>query len=69
MPRSAAVAQPRNDDRTIDPTEGARRSARYTYAKRRIEKIADGLPSLTEAQRAELALILYPGGGSDAPAT
>lgn len=62
------MAEPREDRRTpptAQQTENARRAARFTFAKRRIEKIVAAAPSLTEAQRAELALILYP-GGSDA---
>lgn len=41
------------------PIEG-NRAARYTFARRRIEKIANGLPVLTDEQRAELAAILMP---------
>jgi hypothetical protein len=44
-----------------DPTFVMRRAARYEYARRRIQKIADGMPPLTEAQRDQLALILSPG--------
>jgi hypothetical protein len=63
------VAEPREDRRTPPPaqqTENARRAARYTYAQRRIKKIVDGWPPLTEAQRDQLALLLRPGGGGDA---
>jgi hypothetical protein len=37
------------------------RASRFTYAKRRIQKILDAWPVLTEEQRQELALILWPG--------
>jgi hypothetical protein len=63
------VAEPREDKRT-PPTpqqnENARRAARFTFAKRRINQIVAAAPPLTEAQRAELALILSPPGGGDA---
>lgn len=61
------MAKPR-EQRRVPPaqqTENARRAARFTFAKRRIEKIVAAAPALTEAQRAELAMILHP-GGSDA---
>lgn len=57
------MAEPREDERTPTPQlEDARRNARYTYAQRRIKKIVDGWPPLTEAQRDQLALLLRPGG-------
>jgi hypothetical protein len=59
------VAEPREDERTASQLEDARRNARYTYAQRRIKKIVDGWPPLTDAQRDQLALLLRP-GGSDA---
>lgn len=47
------------DERESVPTlENARRNARYTYAERRIRKIADGDPPLTQQQRSKLALLL-----------
>jgi hypothetical protein len=54
------VAEPR-DECTADPTEDARRSARYTYAQRRIQKIVDGMPPLTDEQLSRLAVLLRPG--------
>lgn len=50
-------------------TEEARREARFRSAGVRIRRIAAAAPPLTPAQRAELALILCPDSGSDAPAT
>jgi hypothetical protein len=41
-----------------DATENARREARYVAAQERIRRIADGLPPLTELQRARLAALL-----------
>jgi hypothetical protein len=60
------VAEPREDERTASQLEDARRNARYTFAQRRIQKIVDGWPPLTEAQRERLALLLHPGGDGDA---
>ena len=60
------MAEPREDERTGSQLEDARRNARYTFAQRRIKKIVDGWPPLTEAQRERLALLLHPGAGSDA---
>lgn len=47
---------------TREQNEEARRNARLTYAKRRIQHIVDGMPPLTAEQRAELAEMLSPGG-------
>jgi hypothetical protein len=47
-------------ERVTDPTEESRRNARFTYASRRVQRIIDGLPALTEDQRRELATMLYP---------
>ena len=46
---------------TPEQNEEARRNARLTYAKRRIQHIVDGMPALTAEQRAELAEMLSPG--------
>jgi hypothetical protein len=43
-----------------DPTIEARRSARATFAARRIRKIIDGLPALNDEQRRQLAAMLWP---------
>lgn len=48
------------------PRDEGRRNARFTYAKRRIEKIIDGAPPLTAAQRADLAALLAPATGEEA---
>ena len=58
MPRSATVAV--SDDRTstTDPTENARRAARFKFAQARIKKIVDGLPPLTDEQLSKLVLQL-----------
>jgi hypothetical protein len=58
----AAVAAPDPDDRT-DPTENARRAARYTFARKRIKKIVDGMPPLTDEQLSKLAVLLQAGAG------
>ena len=50
------------DDRAgTDPTENARRAARYTFAAKRIKKIVDGMPPLTDEQLSKLAVLLHPG--------
>ena len=41
--------------------EDARRNARFTYAERRIRKIVDGAPPLTDEQRSKLAVLLQAG--------
>jgi hypothetical protein len=52
------------DDRTrTDPTEPARRAARYKFAQDRIRKIVDGMPPLTDEQLSKLAVLLHGGGG------
>ena len=52
------------DDRpATDPTEKARRAARYTFAQKRIKKIVDGMPPLTDEQLSKLAVLLRGGGG------
>ena len=57
------MAEPREAERTQPNLEEARRAARFTFARRRIEKIVGGAPPLTQAQREQLALLLYPGAG------
>lgn len=50
-------------------TLNARREARYRFAADRIRKIVDGMPPLTETQRARLAALLLGArreGGADA---
>lgn len=39
----------------LERTENARRSARFKFALKRVDKIAAGEPPLTAAMRAELA--------------
>lgn len=51
---------------STDPTVDARRNSRFTFAQRRIRKILDTAPPLTDEQREQLALILHPGGDDDA---
>jgi hypothetical protein len=58
------VAEPREDERTPPQLEAARRNARYTYAQRRIKKIVDGMPPLTDEQLSKLAVLLH-GGASE----
>lgn len=55
------MAEPREDERTSPHLEDARRNARYTYAQRRIKKIVDGAPPLTDEQLSSLAVLLQPG--------
>jgi hypothetical protein len=55
------VAEPREDERTPPQLEDARRNARYTYAQRRIKKIVDGMPPLTDEQLSKLAVLLHSG--------
>lgn len=55
------MAEPREDERTSPQLEDARRNARYTYAQRRIKKIVDGMPPLTDEQLTKLAVLLQPG--------
>jgi hypothetical protein len=57
------VAEPREDERTPPQLEDARRNARYTYAQRRIKKIVDGMPPLTDEQLSKLAVLLHAGAG------
>ncbi len=38
--------------------DAMRRTSRFTYAQRRVQKIVDGLPPLTAEQRRALARIL-----------
>jgi hypothetical protein len=53
-----------SDDRTrTDPTEPARRAARFKFAEARIKKIVDGMPPLTDEQLSKLAVLLHGGGG------
>lgn len=47
-----------------DPTYAARRKARFLAARARIQKIITGEPTLTQEQRAQLALLLHPGTGA-----
>ena len=47
----------------IDPTEPARRAARFKFAQDRIKKIVDGMPPLTNEQLSKLAVLLQPGAG------
>jgi hypothetical protein len=47
-------------DQLADHREDARRNARYTYAQRRIQKIVDGMPPLTDEQLTSLAVLLHP---------
>jgi hypothetical protein len=50
------------DDRTApDPTENARRAARFKFAQDRIKRIVDGMPPLTDEQLSKLAVLLRPG--------
>lgn len=44
-----------------DPTENARRAARFKFAQDRIKRIVDGLPPLTDEQLTKLAVLLRPG--------
>jgi hypothetical protein len=46
-----------------DPTENARRAARYKFSQNRIRKIVDGAPPLSDEQLAELAAIIQSGAG------
>jgi hypothetical protein len=53
------VAASDPDDRAgTDPTEAARRAARFKAAENRIQKIVDGLPPLTNEQLSKLAVLL-----------
>jgi hypothetical protein len=57
----------RRDPRTpaqLRQIDEARRSARFTFARRRIEKIVDTWPPLTQEQRDKLAEILTSGRSS-----
>jgi hypothetical protein len=50
------------DDPTgTDPTESARRAARFKFAQDRIRKIVDGMPPLTDEQLAKLVALLLEG--------
>lgn len=51
------VATPAPEHRA-DPTENARRAARFKFAKRRIEQIVSTAPRLTPEQFAELRGLL-----------
>jgi hypothetical protein len=52
------------DDRTqADPTENARRAARFKFAQDRIKRIVDGAPPLTDEQLSKLAVLLHGGAG------
>jgi hypothetical protein len=55
------VAEPREDERTPEQLEDMRRNARFTYAQRRIKKIVDGMPPLTDEQLSRLAVLLQAG--------
>lgn len=59
------MAEPRENERTPQQLEDARRNARYTFAQRRIKKIVDGMPSLTDEQLSSLAVLLHPGDGGE----
>lgn len=48
---------------TADPTEPARRAARFKFAQDRIRKIVDGMPALSDEQLSKLAVLLRPGAG------
>jgi hypothetical protein len=49
------------DDRAgNDPTENARRAARFKFAQDRIKRIVDGMPPLTDEQLSKLAVLLQP---------
>jgi hypothetical protein len=48
MPQQDRAAVP--DEQLVE----ARRNARFTFAQRRIQKIVDGAPPLTDEQRARL---------------
>jgi hypothetical protein len=53
------------DDRAgTDPTENARRAARFKFAQDRIKRIVDGMPPLTDEQLSKLAVLLH-GGSSE----
>jgi hypothetical protein len=57
-----AVSDP-GDRAGTDPTENARRAARFKFAQDRIRKIVDGMPPLTDEQLAKLAVLLHGAGG------
>jgi hypothetical protein len=51
------------DDRPpADPTEDARRAARFKFAQDRVQKIVDGMPKLSDEQLSRLAVLLQPAG-------
>jgi len=59
------VAESNPDDcASTDPTENARRAARFKFAQDRIKKIVDGMPPLTDEQLSKLAVLLH-GGASE----
>jgi hypothetical protein len=53
----------RDADLKTDPTENARRAARFKFAQDRIKRIVDGMPPLTDEQLSKLAVLLH--GGAD----
>lgn len=53
---------------SAEQNEHARRSARFTYARRRIQKIVDAAPPFTPEQLERLALLLRPAAGGTADA-
>ena len=57
-----AISDPDNRAAT-DPTENARRAARFKFAQDRIRKIVDGMPPLTDEQLSTLAVLLHGGAG------
>ena len=50
-----------DDCAPADPTENARRAARFKFAQDRIKRIVDGMPPLTDEQLSRLAVLLRPG--------
>jgi hypothetical protein len=61
-----AARKPRSEwtaEEWREVTEGARRRARFTFAEKRIRKIVDAMPPLTDEELARLAVLLHPEAG------
>jgi hypothetical protein len=63
MPGVPSCATSKPPPTSLSTLKDARRNARFTYAQRRIRKIVDGSPELTDEQLSKLAAIIQGGAG------